>query len=112
MSRLFWNGGVNNPVPRVPASSVSCEEVSYVILCKSWNMKILVPVILIPRGRTPFGQHQESPLAAPDFLSMHRVPVVICFWSNFLALFISTSNNNISCFNCFHSFDVYVVVKN
>ena len=54
---------------------VTCEEVSYAILRKSWNLKILVPV----RGRAPFGQYQESwPLAGLDFLSMHSVPVVIC----------------------------------
>jgi len=35
---------------------------------------ISTALILVPRGCTPFGQHQEQqPLAWPDFLSIYRV---------------------------------------
>ena len=35
---------------------------------------VLLHIILVPRGRNPFGQHQGlRPLAGADFLSMRRI---------------------------------------
>ena len=51
---------------------VLCQKQTCSAISRLKNI-FIKSVILVPRGRTPFSQHQESrPLTGPDFLNMRR----------------------------------------